>query len=83
LIEKGRFSPQLLTALSQTLANPANGLVSVDLSPAVAQAVKQIPRGVVADMPDRIIAATALSLGLPLVTADTEIRKLTNITTIW
>ena len=34
-------------------------------------------------MPDRIIAATALSLGLPLVTADTEIRKLTNITTIW
>jgi len=50
---------------------------------AAAERLAQIPRAVVADMSDRIIAATALSLGLPLVTADTAIRKLTNITTIW
>jgi predicted nucleic acid-binding protein len=31
----------------------------------------------------RIIAATALALGLPLVTRDTEIRGLTNVTTVW
>lgn len=43
----------------------------------------QIRRAIVPDMPDRIIAATALSLGLPLMTAGTEIRKLSNITTVW
>ncbi len=83
LIEKGRFTQQLWALLSQTLANPASGLVSADLNPAVAQAVRQIPRATVPEMPDRIIAATALALGLPLVTADTEIRNLTNITIIW
>jgi predicted nucleic acid-binding protein len=33
-------------------------------------------------MPDRIIAATALSLGLPLVTRDGKIRA-SNVITIW
>jgi predicted nucleic acid-binding protein len=33
-------------------------------------------------MPDRIIAATAFHLGLPLVTRDAQIRS-ANITTIW
>lgn len=71
------------SAQSPLLSPAARNAFNQALNPAVAQAVKQIPRAVVADMPDRIIAATALSLGLPLVTADTEIRKLTNITTIW
>lgn len=30
-----------------------------------------------------VIAATALALGLPFVTRDTEIRQLTNVTTVW
>jgi predicted nucleic acid-binding protein len=33
-------------------------------------------------MPDRIIAATALTLGLPLVTRDGALRQL-DIETIW
>ncbi len=33
-------------------------------------------------MPDRIIAATALHLGLPLVTRDHRIRA-SSVTTIW
>ena len=32
----------------------------------VASALRSIPRDIVPDMPDRIIAATALHLGLPL-----------------
>ena len=39
-------------------------------------------RAQVPDMPDRIIAATALSLGLPLVTRDGRIRD-SGIRTIW
>jgi predicted nucleic acid-binding protein len=38
---------------------------------------------VVPDMPDRIIAATALSLSLPLVTRDAKIQAVTTIQTIW
>ncbi len=34
-------------------------------------------------MPDRIIAATAFSLGIPLVTRGLRIQALTTIVTIW
>lgn len=36
-----------------------------------------------ADPADRVIAATAKSLGVPLVTEDREIRTLTGIEMIW
>ena len=48
-----------------------------------AQTLHQIPRDVVPDMPDRIIAATAFYLKLPLVTRDMQIQALTTIQTIW
>jgi PIN domain nuclease of toxin-antitoxin system len=48
----------------------------------VADAVALIPRSVVPDMPDRIIAATALHLNLPLVTADHKIQA-SQVQTIW
>jgi predicted nucleic acid-binding protein len=54
--------------------------VAVDLDTALA--LERLPRDVVPDMPDRIIAATALAHDLPLVTADHRIRAL-HITTIW
>jgi len=46
-------------------------------------AIRQIPGETVPEMPDRIIAATALSLNLPLVTRDLKIQALTNLKTIW
>jgi predicted nucleic acid-binding protein len=58
-------------------------LVVVPLDPPVAKAFTQIPREIVPEMGDRIIAATALYLGLPLVTKDHKIRNLSNIQTIW
>ncbi|MEP7336567.1 MAG: PIN domain-containing protein [Acidobacteriota bacterium] len=60
-----------------------SALTPAPLSLQVAESLCQIPRAVVPDMPDRIIAATSLAFGLPLVTADHKIRQLTNITTIW
>jgi predicted nucleic acid-binding protein len=58
-------------------------IVVTSIDRTIADALASIPRLVVPDMPDRIIAATALSLGLPLVTRDTEILRLTNVTTVW
>ena len=38
------------------------------------EAMARVPRAVVPDLPDRMIAATALYMGLPLVIADHRIR---------
>lgn len=51
---------------------PSLEIVPVDAR--VAYALEQIGRADVPDMPDRIIAATAICLGVPLVTRDGKIR---------
>lgn len=48
----------------------------------VAEILRTVPRDAVPDMPDRIIAATALALGLPIVTRDRRLPA-TGIRTIW
>ena len=82
LVEKGRLPEVALERLNNALADPASGFVTAPLDLAVAQALRRIPRDVVPDMPDRIITATALRLGLPLVTRDPDIQK-TDLKTIW
>jgi len=82
LVEKGRLPPLALARLLDALADPQRGLVAVPLDLAVVQAMQHIPRTAVPEMPDRIIAATALYLGVPLVTRDLAIRA-SGFTTIW
>lgn len=56
-------------------------LVSVDKN--IALTIQEIDRMIVSEMPDRIIAATALYLQLPLITRDLKIQALSNIQVIW
>ena len=65
------------------LKNPASALTLAPLDQLVAETLAQIPRAVVPEMPDRIIAATAHALSLPLITRDTALSKLTNVAIIW
>jgi PIN domain nuclease of toxin-antitoxin system len=46
-------------------------------------AMRGIPRGTITDMPDRIIVATSLKLGLPLITADVIIRDSGLVSVVW
>ena len=83
LIEKNRFPPALLSRIISRLNNPNAELKPIELTVEIADTMSQIPRQIVPDMPDRIIAATALNLKLPLVTKDHKIQALQNIQTIW
>lgn len=83
LVERFRLPEAALNQLIEALSDPDVGFAVVPLSLAIAQAIRQLRRDIVPDMPDRIIAATALYLQLPLVTRDEKIRSLTAIQTIW
>ena len=83
LIEKNKFQPALLTRIISRLNNPNAELKPIELTVEIADSLSQISRQIVPDMPDRIIAATALYLNLPLVTKDHKIQKLQSIQTIW
>lgn len=54
----------------------------IQMDAAVEGGARRIPRDLVPDMPDRIIAATAVALGLPLVTRGRRIRA-AGLDTLW
>jgi PIN domain nuclease of toxin-antitoxin system len=82
LQEKGRIPTDLKALLDAELQAGTSGLVLIGLTPEVANSVARLPRDQVPDMPDRIIAATALHLGLPLIARDRKIQ-LADVDTIW
>ncbi|MBI1956286.1 MAG: type II toxin-antitoxin system VapC family toxin [Acidobacteria bacterium] len=82
LMERGRISFEAMQRLEAALKDPASGLHVAPVDEEVAQAVYKVPRDIVPEMPDRIIAATALRLGLPLITRDARIAS-AGIKTIW
>ena len=82
LVEKGKLPAVVLDRLTSALSQPDSGFVIAPLNFSVALAIRQISRETVPDMPDRIIAATALDLGLRLVTRDAKILK-AGIETVW
>ena len=83
LVERYRLPEEAFGELINALSDSRTGLEIAPLDLITAETLRQIPRDVVPDMPDRIIAATALSLNLPLVTRDGKIQALTTIQTIW
>src|SRR5690606_14856818 len=83
LTEKGRLHENQLSGLFEFLERPDSSFRIQDLTSGIAESTHLVPRAIVPDMPDRVIAATSLFLSIPLVTRDNKIRKLRNIETIW
>lgn len=48
----------------------------------IVEAMRQVPRVDVPDMPDRIVAATGVYFGVPVISRDGRIRA-SNIHTVW
>ena len=82
LAEKGRIPLHLQNKLESELQEGNSGLVVADLTLDIVKRLPDIPRSAIPDMLDRIIAATALQLGLPLISRDRKIQ-LSDINIIW
>lgn len=82
LQEKGRIALNLKAQLDVVLQAGTSGLVLSALTGEVVDALVQIPRITVPDMPDRVIAATAMHLSLPLISRDHDIQ-VSGLNTIW
>lgn len=82
LVERGRIVPNAFDRFAEELGkeNPAFRVVPLDRD--IAGILRTVSRDAVPDMPDRIIAATALHLGLPLVTRDRRLQA-AGLKTIW
>jgi PIN domain nuclease of toxin-antitoxin system len=75
LSEKGRIAANTLAIIFVALDHPSTTVVEIPVDRAIVSAMARIPRADVPDLPDRLIAATALMLGVPVVSRDRKIRS--------
>jgi len=82
LAEKGRLPSAARDALVAAIDDPASPCTLVPLDRPVSDALQLVLRSEVPDLPDRIVAATALSLRVPLISRDRKIRA-SQVQTVW
>lgn len=83
LEDRGRLDRGLVTDLLSRLGPEDLSYVVALLDLGTVNSLRLIPRALIPDMPDRIIAATAHQRGIPLITRDGLIRQAGVVTTIW
>ena len=83
LAERGRVAADLLQRMLGFLADPGRPYRLAALDEDVVRSVQLVPRSAVPDMPDRVITATALHLGLPLISRDERIRAASVVQVVW
>ncbi len=82
LTEKHRIEQDALTRLALILQNPLGVFIEIPLNIEVAKAVRKVQWEEIPDLPDRIIAATAVYLNVPIISRDNAIR-ISVLDTIW
>ena len=83
LVERGRLAPEPVERLLTFLDTPHGSYTVAQLTQDTARALRHVPRSAVPDMPDRIIAASARQLALPLITRDAQITAAAIVATVW
>jgi PIN domain nuclease of toxin-antitoxin system len=82
LVEKAKINPETLERLLQSIETGNAALVEIPVTGKVASRMREVSRDAIPDMPDRIIAATALELSVPIISRDGKI-KASGLNTIW
>jgi len=68
--------------LMQALTDPEHVFTEAVISAAIVQAMRQVSRAEVPDMPDRMVAATGVYFDVPVISRDRRIRA-ASVKTIW
>ena len=82
LSEWGRINSTTLDLLLREVESDDALLVEIPFDRNIALTLRQVDRSQIPDLPDRIIAATALYLNVPVISRDRRIQ-LSSIDTIW
>lgn len=82
LIEKGKIAVTAFERVVTVLEQANATLVEVPFDRTIAAVMRQIDRAQVPDLPDRIVTATAIQWGVPVISRDRKIRA-SVVTTIW
>lgn len=83
LLEKGKVTETDYRRYLTVLESLGGYIEVVPVDMGVVRAMELVPREQVPDPWDRLIAATALAIGVPLVTRDRKLRTLPAVDTIW
>ena len=82
LIEKSRLPANAYTDLKAALDDPDHVLKEAPCTAEIVDAMMGISRADLPDMPDRIVAATALYFDVPVISRDGRIRA-AKLKTVW
>ncbi len=82
LVEKARIPASAVMDTRNAITDRQSVLVHIPVDHAVAMEMPEVSRKDIPDLPDRIIAATARMLQVPVLSRDGRIRA-SNIHTIW
>jgi PIN domain nuclease of toxin-antitoxin system len=82
LIEKSRIAAESFSRVAAAIEDGRSVFMLVPVDLQIARMLSRVEITQVPDMPDRIIAATALYLNLPIISRDAKIR-LSSVPTIW
>lgn len=84
LFDDPRLSFPAKTFIDQAAKSGRKVIISVIslVETGIVDAMRQVPRADIPDMPDRIVAATAVYFGVPVISRDGKIRS-SSVQTIW
>lgn len=84
LYEKKKIDPSLWTLFQERIpSEPEDSYQIISLDYTLAIETQNVPKKMIPELPDRIIAATAFHLGVPLITKDQRLQNWKGITTVW
>jgi PIN domain nuclease of toxin-antitoxin system len=83
LIEKSRFPKALMQQMLDLLDPSSEGYAVAPLDTGLVKSLASIERTALPDLPDRIVAATALQLGIPLLSKDGRMKHVPGLPVIW
>ena len=82
LVEKNRLPASAYEDLKSALADPEYVIEEAPFNGEIVEAMLKVSRADVPDMPDRIVAATGVHFGVPVISRDGRIRS-SSVKTIW